>query len=209
MAFWRWGTAQKKQEPLARQQADLHPHLRHLAGSGIRRAVKRYPNLAPADSSVAAFVAWMQKQDATGQAIWQTELFETYRFLGRASQFTDCVSMKQFRRELFKAGCECWESDERGEDGGRNRMVRIHPLSELPTAGRSLPNATEDKASALPLPVSAEMPVKVRVSRVRHYTATGTLGRQQNALPHPTKNKSGRALPYGSEKHSEVNQIAA
>lgn len=207
MAFWRWGTAQEETGIAAQQLASIPASIRHLSGSASRRAVRRYPGLAPADGSVEEFVGWMRKLGLAGADQEQIECYAEYRDICTVAGFP-AVPLKRFKRALQRAGCVCWQADiERSGKRYRPEMVRIP--ERVPTTDRSLASATEGKAIVLPLPAT-EMDLKAKANRrrVRHPTSTGTLGRRQKLLSEAHKNKSGRALPYGSEKHSEVMQAA-
>lgn len=207
MIFWRSRAAQKQPEAGPTTGQAFPSVIRHIAGSAARRAVKRNAALAPKDGSVQALVDWYRELGFAGLEIMQAEIWQAYRFIGGHAGHS-CVSLREFKTELRKAGCDCWQADLRSSDGSRPEMVRF-PVASVSTADAALASAAEDKAM-VPLMPAGGVTAASREDRrrTRHFTS-GTLGRQQNALPYPTKNKSGRALPYRNEKHSEVNQIAA
>jgi hypothetical protein len=95
-----------------------------------KRAISKFPRLAPKTSDIATFVEWIEATGSGG--VWvQDELYEAYLSVCQLAELDDVIGPRKFGNALAEAGYSPWQSDKRkGSKAVKGTRIMMVDLSK-------------------------------------------------------------------------------
>lgn len=125
-----------------------------------RRAISRFPKLAPKSADIATFVEWIKATGSGG--IWvQDELYEAYLSVCQLADLGDLIGPRKFGKALAEAGYPPWQSDKRKGTkvvkGTRVMMVDLSKSDSLASKIVSMSERSKKRGNGMKRKLVASM----------------------------------------------------